>query len=124
MTYTEDEICDLYRHAKDKKQEFYILMDLTRADRETLTEILLSHGCLGVSKAICQRCRHDYDKINRCPRCPSCEREVSEMRLKVKKLQTMRNFRKAQGNIAVARMDAEIEELKRRIRNDAGRKSN
>ena len=120
MTYTEEEICDLYRHAKDKRHEFYILLDLTRADRETLTEILLSNGCLGVSKAVCQRCGHDYDKVSRCPRCPKCEKEVSEMRIAVKKLQTLRNFRKAQGKITVARMDAEIEELKRRIRNDAG----
>ena len=37
---TKHEICDLYRHAKNKPREVGILAELTASDKETIEEVL------------------------------------------------------------------------------------
>lgn len=116
MTYTEDEICDLYEHAKDKQEQFRILLDLTRADKETLTEILLTHGLIKPTKAKCPRCGHDFDRVLDQRICSRCESEIKDLRLQLKSKHALKYIRKAQAKVADARIDVEIAEIKKRIR--------
>lgn len=116
--YTEEEICYLYKHAKNKRTEIRILMELTGADRETIIEILLTNGLIETHKAICIRCGHDFDQIFNYRKCSKCEREIEDLRMQINSIQNMKKVCDAKNKLRMARLDAEAELLRKKLKGE------
>lgn len=72
------EICERFRHAKDKQTQIIILSNLADIDKETVIEVLKDHG-LCVRKAKCRKCGMQFDKYLT-PICPDCLDKADRMK--------------------------------------------
>ena len=75
----------LYRKAKDKDEEVFILAELTASDVETIIEVLKDAGVYetkGIQQ--CIKCKEMYIERGRAHICPSCKRKARYERRKKK----------------------------------------
>lgn len=79
------DICYLYKTAKDKDEQVFILADLTCSDPETIIEVL-KDAELYEEKQIqqCIRCGKYYIETRRAHICLSCKKHASYVRRKRK----------------------------------------
>lgn len=78
-----NDICYLYKTAKDKDNEVFILSQLTCSDVETIIEILKDEGLYEeyqIQK--CIRCGEYYIETRRAHICLSCKKKASYERRK------------------------------------------
>lgn len=71
-----EEIIYLYKIAKDKDEEVFILAALTESDADTIIEILKDHDIYEERHIQrCFNCHELYIERNRCRVCDSCKRK-------------------------------------------------
>ena len=71
-----NEICYLYKTAKDKDDEIFILAQLTCSDPETIIEVLKDEGIYEENHIQrCIKCKEMYIEYGRLQICPSCRRK-------------------------------------------------
>jgi predicted Zn-ribbon and HTH transcriptional regulator len=76
---TSEEICIMFKQAKNKRKEIDVLADLTASDAETIAEILRGAG-LYVERARCTRCGKEFGRLI-VPHCAECENKLARRRM-------------------------------------------
>lgn len=80
-----NDICYLYKSAKNKDEQVFILADLSCSDPETIIEILKDEGLYEENQIQqCLRCGIYYIETRRAHICLSCKRKASYERRKRK----------------------------------------
>lgn len=73
---TGPEIVTLYKMAKDKDEQIFILAELTASDADTIIEVLKDFGeYKEMNIQRCFNCHELYIERNRCRVCDSCKRK-------------------------------------------------
>lgn len=73
--YTNEELIDIYKHAKDKEEEIKVLVDLSDSDEATIIELLRDAGVYEGAYKVCIKCGRKFPGIykrghsNQCPEC-------------------------------------------------------
>lgn len=71
------DICYLYKTAKDKDNEVFILAQLTCSDADTIIEILKDEEVYEEQQIQrCIKCKELYIEVGRGHICPSCRRKA------------------------------------------------
>lgn len=82
---TNDEICYLYKSAKNKDEEVFILAELTASDAETIIEVLKDAGIYEDNQIqSCIKCKEMYIEKCRGWICPECRRKKIYAKRKTK----------------------------------------
>ena len=84
MIETTD-ICYLYKTAKDKDNEIFILAQLTCSDAETIIEVLKDAELYEEHQIqSCIKCKNMYIEPGRNHICPECKRKANYLRKRAK----------------------------------------
>lgn len=76
---TGPEIVTLYKMAKDKDEQIFILAELTASDADTIIEVLKDFGeYKEMNIQRCFNCHELYIAYNRCRVCQDCKRKARQ----------------------------------------------